>query len=354
MPLADEVVAKGVAYVSSNTRVNPVGELFKAAVGIVQGKKTVRNLVKIPLLFGGMAGGAYIFVANPWGWELMQVMAIGPVSDFMTGVIGAWVGGSVSWTVGKQAVRLWNKAIGGDTNSEYNLSINNIKTIMKAAGYETPEPAGGLENDDEAENNNILANIHPGRSIANNISLKRLPAAIEHRYHCDKDCGDVEEFHGVIKYFINLARRYKNDGTPRQKEIKHPLSELLTGRLQPAINFLSARIDKKRKTSEEAHDLVDELTILLGDDVPFDGDAAGIALNDQVRMGNLNKAYSTSLKPIQYHNLYAKKSTKPKVTTWGDVQNLRQKATLYEAKQNIEAENSEKALGILRKYCSPV
>jgi len=352
MPLADEVAAKGVAYIWSNTRINPLGELFKATVGVVQGKKRFRNLVKIPVLVGGMAGGAYIFVANPWDWALMEAITTGPVSDFVTGVVGAWVGGSASWTVGKQFTRLWNQAIGGDTNSEYNLSINNTKAIMKAAGYIQPEPDDELEN--EAENAHCFSNFHPGRTLANNISLHRLPAAIEHRYHCDEACQNIEEFHGVIQYFINLATRYKNDGTSRHAEIKHPLSELLTGRLQPAIDFLRTRKNKKEASSEEAHELVEELDALLGDEPHCDRGEAGIELRDQVRMGNLSKAYSTCLKATQYHNLYDKSATKPRVTTWGDVQNLHEKAKLYEVKQQVEAESSDRVLGVLTKYCSPV
>lgn len=346
MPLVDEVVAKGVAYVWSNTRINPVGELIKATVGVVRGKKRIRNLVKIPVLIGGMVGGAYIFVANPWDWALMQEIVSGPVSEVVTGIVGVWVGGSASWTAGKQVLRLWNQVVGGDTNSDYNLSMNNTETIMEAAGY-APE----IDDGNDVENHNILANIHPGRSIANNISRKRLPAAVEHRYHCDEACRDIEEFHGVIQYFINLATRYKNDGTSRHKEIKYPLSELLRGTLQPAINFLDNRVYQKIKKRDEAQGVIQRLGVLLnGEDHPI-GEAVLLGEREQVRLGNLLQEYSASARPTQYHDLYAKNATKPKVTTWGDVYNLREKAELYVPKQNVEAGRSGRARNTLRRYC---
>lgn len=341
-------VAKGLSYLWSSLKLNPVKEALNSVVGFFQGKKRLRNLGMFVVLAGGMAGGCVLFVQVPvfydWGSAIVEGiipttiingfngMSAGAgqvVIDICTGALGLWIGGATAGTGAKQAFRAVAYQVGGDTNTEYIFTASEIDKINELLNVDA-----GAD-----------PQVNCGRGAIHAITSRIMPlncfANFQQGLVSDERNQAREVTLGAIQRMITDNNRYKHDGTHRKAEIKYVLSEFLSGRFMPAYQHFNKRKLQADDRAVYAQSVITEVDQLIGGLDRNPAQSANLSVDVQKRLGQNLKFFRTCNSTPARYNLFPKSLAEPLVQTWGDLQELKLEAQTQLAKQQRVSQESE-------------
>lgn len=352
-----ESVAKGLSYLWSSLKLNPVKEAFNAVIGFVQGKKRLRNLAMFLVLAGGMAGGCALFIEVPafydWGRAIVEGIipetiingfdglaegAGAVVIDICTGTLGLWLGGATAGTGAKQIYRVIAYQIGGNTNTEYVFTASEIDKINSLLGIEAGE----------------APQVNCGYGAIHAVTSRIMPlncfANFQKRLVSEELSQARGATLGAIQDMVARKNHYKHDGTNRDSELGHALREFLAGRFMPALQYYHKRRLQADDRVADAEAVINEVEQLLGDEAHNPAQSAHLDIAVQRRLGQKLKHFRTcNSKPVRY-NLFPKAIIEPLVQTWGDLESLKLEAQTQLAKQrrvSAEAEQVRQRFGVL-------
>ncbi|MGE4349363.1 MAG: hypothetical protein AB7D28_06335 [Candidatus Berkiella sp.] len=352
-----ESVAKGLSYLWSSLKLNPIKEAFNAVIGFVQGKKRLRNLGMFVVLVGGMAGGCVLFIEVPafydWGNAIVEGIIPGTiingfnglaegagavVIDICTGALGLWLGGATAGTGAKQVYRAMAYSIGGNTNTEYIFTASEIDKFNALLGVEAGEDP----------------QINCGRGAIHAVTSRILPlncfAHFQRGLVSDERNQAREATFDMLQHMVADCERYGHDGTFRREGFKHPLREFFAGRFMPALQNYRKRKLQADDRVLDAQGIIDEVNQLLNDEVHNPAQSANLDVNVQRRLGQKLKHFRTCNSTHVRYNLFPKAMIEPLVQTWGDLESLKLEAQTQLAKQqrvSAEAEQVRQRFGIL-------
>ncbi|MCS5708564.1 hypothetical protein CC99x_006535 [Candidatus Berkiella cookevillensis] len=352
-----ESVAKGLSYLWSSLKLNPIKEAFNAVIGFFQGNKRLRNLGMFVVLVGGMAGGCVLFIEVPafYDWGSAIVDGIIPetiingfnglsdgagavVIDICTGALGLWLGGATAGTAAKQVYRTIAYQIGGNTNTEYVFTaseIDKLNVLLGVNAGEDPQPncgRGGIHA--------VTSHILPLNCFAN----------FQRGLVSDERNQAREATLGAIQDMVARKNDYKHDGTDRDSELGHALREFLSGRFMPALQYYRKRRLQADDRVADAEGIINEVDQLLNGEVHNPAQSANLDIAVQRRLGQKLKHFRTCNSTPARYNLFPKSMIEPLVQTWGDLQALKLEAQTQLAKQqrvSAEAEQVRQRFGVL-------